>query len=136
MKKLHLSPIALFTSLVLGAGLFAVACGSSDDAAGPSDSPDTAVIPTDSAVKDTTPATDTAPAADTGPVADTGPAADTGGDSGGDTKPWDPDSGVCFPGSPTKDVEFLNACTTATCIKYDNKKLKHLKADGTLPALP
>lgn len=118
----------------LGLALFVFACGSSDDGAGPSDQPDTNVIPTDGGGKDTN-GTDTNPGADTGPGTDTG-GDTTPGDSGGDTKPWDPDSGVCFPGTPTKDVEFLNACTSATCIKYDNKKLKHLKSDGTLPPLP
>jgi hypothetical protein len=41
----------------------------------------------------------------------------------------------CFSCAPTKDEEFLNHCTDATCNPYDNSKLTKL-TNGHLPAIP
>jgi hypothetical protein len=41
----------------------------------------------------------------------------------------------CFSCAPTKDDEFLNHCTDATCNPYDNSKLTKL-TNGTLPPIP
>ena len=41
----------------------------------------------------------------------------------------------CFCGAPTKNEQFLNQCTEATCNPYDNSKLSKFK-DGKLPAIP
>jgi hypothetical protein len=41
----------------------------------------------------------------------------------------------CYSCAPTKDDEFLNHCTEATCNPYDNSKLTKL-TNGKLPAIP
>ncbi len=76
--------------------------------------------------------------ADTGGNADTGSSPDTTpSDGGGDAADasWNPEAGVCFPGTPTKNLEFLNACTTADHLTWTGA-LPKKNADGTLPALP
>jgi hypothetical protein len=118
----------------LTAGAFAVilatACSSSDDNPNPDIVGDSAIPTTDTA-KDTT-TTDTATSIDT--LVSDSPPSETVADSS-DAK-WDPDSGACFPGDPTTDIEFFDKCTSATCIPYDNSKLTKLGPGGTLPALP
>lgn len=51
-----------------------------------------------------------------------------GGGSGGS-------GATCFAGKPTKDVEYLNACTDADCEPFDNCERLGLCAGDTLPAL-
>lgn len=43
----------------------------------------------------------------------------------------------CYPCAPTLTVQFLNACTSATCVPFDDStRVTHLLADGALPPLP
>ncbi len=43
----------------------------------------------------------------------------------------------CFACPPTKTEEFLNACTDAECIPYDNTQLQGLlQEDGSVPPVP
>ena len=43
----------------------------------------------------------------------------------------------CFSCTPMADVEFLGACTDATCVPFDNhSRLANLGADGFLKPLP
>lgn len=124
-KTFRLAAPFLAVSIVV-AGVAFVGC-SSDDTGGGNEDP----TKTDTGVRDTE-----VPTTDTGTMVDTGTAPDTGspGDGGSDA-PWSIESGVCFPGKPTKMVEYLNKCTTADSVKY-TKKLTKLKADGTRPPLP
>ncbi len=128
MKTKHLFQLAL-AGLASFAVIIGVACGSDEgekpppivgndtgtDTGGGGDS----ITPPDSATDSGTPTDSTA----------------EGGDVGDTTPPWDPDSGKCFPGTPSKTIEYLNACTTAACVKW-TAKLTKLKPDGTLPDLP
>ncbi len=44
---------------------------------------------------------------------------------------------LCFSCPPKAPSELQNACTPATCVRFDNgKRLTKLKSDGSLPALP
>ncbi|MFO0553517.1 MAG: hypothetical protein U0271_34360 [Polyangiaceae bacterium] len=57
-----------------------------------------------------------------------------GGAGGGDNCSG-PDG--CYSCAPVKPVEFLNACTDAQCIPYDNTPLQGLlEPDGSLPPVP
>jgi hypothetical protein len=118
--------------LALGATTVA-ACGSSDDNPSPGNNTTDSGIPTvDTGTHDSGAPSDTGTGTDTG-------TSETPGDTGGDTTPWDPSSGTCFPGTPTTNIELLNACPSAgvTCVSFDNKaRCPHLNPDGTLPALP
>jgi hypothetical protein len=49
---------------------------------------------------------------------------------------WEPSSGQCYPCTPARDVEFLNACTTAQCVVFDDKRLTKMPEDGGLPPVP
>jgi len=43
----------------------------------------------------------------------------------------------CFACEPDSQVEFLNACTDAACIPYDNGQLEGLLLeDGSVPPVP
>jgi hypothetical protein len=43
----------------------------------------------------------------------------------------------CFPCAPTRTAQFLNACTTAMCVPFDDgTRVTHLLPDGALPPLP
>ena len=42
----------------------------------------------------------------------------------------------CFQCTPTSDLEFQGACSDATCIPFDNKRLTNINLDGTLKDLP
>jgi hypothetical protein len=43
----------------------------------------------------------------------------------------------CYPCAPAMQVQFLNACTSGTCVAFDDtKRLANLLPDGALPALP
>jgi len=42
---------------------------------------------------------------------------------------------TCFSGTPTKDVDFFNACTNATCVEFDNCARLGLCNGAALPAL-
>jgi hypothetical protein len=44
---------------------------------------------------------------------------------------------ACYPCTPTTQVQFLNACTSATCVAFDDRtRLANLLPDGALPLLP
>lgn len=45
-------------------------------------------------------------------------------------------SSGCFQCEPSSDLELLSACTDATCLPFDNKRLTHLNPDGSLTPLP
>jgi hypothetical protein len=56
-----------------------------------------------------------------------------GGGSGGGCE--GPDG--CYSCAPSKPVEYLNGCTDATCIPYDNTPLQDLlEPDGSVPPVP
>jgi hypothetical protein len=42
---------------------------------------------------------------------------------------------ACFSGTPTKDEEYLNQCTTAECVEFDNCARLGLCNGAALPAL-
>jgi hypothetical protein len=42
----------------------------------------------------------------------------------------------CYPCAPSSQAQFLNACTSATCVSFDATRLTHLLPDGGLPPLP
>jgi len=131
LKKLrHLATAFSLASFV---AILATACGSSDDNPNPDIVGDSG-IPTTDATKDTTTPSDTTTPTDTN-VGET-TTTDTFVADGADTTPWDAASGLCFPGDPTNEIQFLDHCTDSTCIPYDNSKLTKLGAGGTLPPLP
>lgn len=110
--------------LALTASTAFAACG---DETPSNNNPDPTV--SDSAVRDTTPE-------DTNGGGDTNVTPSDGGDTGtGTDAPWSLDSGKCFEGKPTKQVEYLNRCTTADKVKYTTKLTK-LGAGGMRPPLP
>lgn len=43
---------------------------------------------------------------------------------------------ACWNCTPTNDNQFLNHCSSATCVGYDNSQLTRLQDGGTLPPLP
>jgi hypothetical protein len=44
---------------------------------------------------------------------------------------------TCFPCTPTNSQQIANACTSATCVPFDDAtRLTNLTADGGLPPLP
>jgi hypothetical protein len=71
-------------------------------------------------------------------------AAAGGNDSAADAKSDAPpdalacDAGTgCYACTPTTSTQIQNACTTATCVPFDDSvRLAHLLADGALPPLP
>jgi hypothetical protein len=123
----HLRLVAPFiaASLVV-AGVAFVGCSDDTSSGQPQDPTQTdtgAPRDTEVPMTDSTPGTDSMPG-DTGT-----PPGDAVADG------WTLESGVCFPGKPTKMVEYLNKCTTADSVKY-TKKLTKLNADGSRPPLP
>ncbi len=43
---------------------------------------------------------------------------------------------TCYPCTPTTEVQFLNACTSAACVPFDDRtRLTNLLPDGALPPL-
>ena len=46
------------------------------------------------------------------------------------------DGGGCYACTPGDDSEYLNECTGATCIPFDNTRVTLLGPGGTLPQLP
>jgi hypothetical protein len=43
----------------------------------------------------------------------------------------------CYRCAPTTQVQFLNACTSGTCVAFDDsQRLANLLPDGALPPLP
>jgi hypothetical protein len=116
--------ILLFGAVLAGASLVQ-ACGSDSGNPAPSNPVD------DDSGADTS-VTDSGSKPDTATNPDT-MAAEGGGDAVDVS--WNPDSGVCFAGTPTKNIEFLNACTTADHLTWTGA-LPKKNADGTLPALP
>jgi hypothetical protein len=42
----------------------------------------------------------------------------------------------CYPCAPSSQAQFLNACTSASCVPFDATRLTHLSPDGGLPPLP
>jgi ABC-type oligopeptide transport system substrate-binding subunit len=126
MAKKRFSLMAV-AAIALAAGALAVqACGSDDNPSpsNPVDKDSGADTATNDTATNDTATNDTA----TGDGADAGEAGDT-------AKPWDPDSGTCFPGTPTTYIELLNACTSADHLDWTTA-LPKKNADGTLPALP
>jgi hypothetical protein len=107
-------------AIVVAAGACVAACSSSDGNVTPTTNP----VDVDSG-SDTATHPDTATSADTA----TGDAADAADAA------WDPKSGTCFPGTPSTEIQFLNACTTADSVKWTGALPKE-NADGTLPPLP
>lgn len=80
----------------------------------------------------TTGATEAASATEVSPTTDdTAGATDTGADAC-------EGPGGCFDCAPKQPLEFLNACTDATCAPFENtkKRLPLLNDDGTRPPLP
>ena len=50
---------------------------------------------------------------------------------------YDAAGGQCFPCTPTLDPEFLNACTGAQCVPFDDTtRVRGVLADGGLPPVP
>jgi hypothetical protein len=63
-------------------------------------------------------------------------ASGSGGSSDVDAGPGDCKGAMdCYSCKPTKNDEFLNHCTEATCNPFDNSKLTKLK-NGNLPPIP
>ena len=75
-------------------------------------------------------------------ASDSGPAADGSATSFGDDAGDDAHCGVdptveCYACTPTTTDQFLNACTTAACVPFDDTaRLANLLPDGALPPLP
>ena len=43
----------------------------------------------------------------------------------------------CYPCAATTQIQFLNACTSGTCVAFDDtQRLRNLLPDGALPPLP
>jgi hypothetical protein len=43
----------------------------------------------------------------------------------------------CYPCAPQLNAQFLNACTSSTCVPFDDgTRVTHLLPDGALPPLP
>jgi hypothetical protein len=62
--------------------------------------------------------------------------AETSGDAGTDVSCTDDDA-TCYACAPTTTTQFLNACTGATCVPFDDVgRLTLLLPDGALPPLP
>ena len=60
-----------------------------------------------------------------------------GGGAGGSTSTGCEGPDGCFACEPDSQVEFLNACTDAACIPYDNGQLEGLLLeDGSVPPVP
>jgi hypothetical protein len=59
-------------------------------------------------------------------------------DASGDATTCNVDLTVqCYPCVPKVTAQFLNACTNAACVPFDDsKRVTHLLADGGLPPLP
>jgi hypothetical protein len=70
--------------------------------------------------------------------ADASPSVDAAADAPADVASCDVDLTLqCYPCAPTQTVQFLNACTTATCVPFDDgTRDTHLLPDGALPPLP
>jgi hypothetical protein len=64
--------------------------------------------------------------------------AEAGTDASGDVTNCDVDLGSqCYPCAPTTVIQFLNACTSATCVPFDDvTRVTGLLPDGALPPLP
>jgi hypothetical protein len=51
--------------------------------------------------------------------------------------PCSAEAGQCYSCIPTTPIEFLNACTSAACVPFDDAtRLTRLLPDGGLPPLP
>jgi hypothetical protein len=59
-------------------------------------------------------------------------------DASGDVTNCDVDLGSqCYPCAPAGAIQFLNACTSATCVPFDDlTRVTRLLPDGALPPLP
>jgi hypothetical protein len=63
--------------------------------------------------------------------------AEAGTDASGDVTNCDVDLGSqCYPCAPTGGTQFLNACTSAMCVPFDDTRVTGLLPDGALPPLP
>jgi hypothetical protein len=66
----------------------------------------------------------------------TGPGSGASSSASSGTGGCEGDDG-CFACEPTKQAEFLNACTNAACVPYDNAQLEGLLLpDGSVPPVP
>jgi hypothetical protein len=55
----------------------------------------------------------------------------------GDASCTDQDAGSCYACSPKTQAQFLNACTSAACVPFDDQaRLTKLTVSGELPPLP
>jgi len=57
------------------------------------------------------------------------------GDAGSDSLSCAGKNG-CYACAPKSDVDFLNGCTEARCVPFDNRRLRNLAPDGMLKPLP
>lgn len=64
---------------------------------------------------------------------DDGGGPDVGGPDGGGPDGGGPDA-TCFEGTPSAEIDILNACPTTGCIRFDNRaRLPRLGPNGELP---
>ena len=64
-------------------------------------------------------------------------AASEAGEAAPSCSMYDAAGGRCFPCAPTLDPEFLNACTGAQCVPFDDTtRVSGVLADGGLPPVP
>lgn len=117
-KRIHIKRTTAFLALVSGLMIVGIACSSSDD------NPEPSVDPIgDGDAKG-------------GSGGDGGSGGSGGGDGGGDPGCWESEPRVCFSCEPERNEEFLDACTDAQCVPFDNGKLTKLLPDGKVPPLP
>ncbi len=126
--------VPVLAALFLG-GLWLFAACSSEDAA-PAPSGPIPVSPSGPGSN----TTDASAAGSGGSSPGSGGSSGTGGteqsDAAQDITTCEYDGG-CYPCAPSTMDQWLNACTTASCIPFDNKaRLPLLQQNGTLPPLP
>ena len=124
------------TALLLGACGFAVAASAGCSPIVGLDGYSARADVSDGGPSPGTDASDDGPGTSSGQTAD-GP--DTASDAGAaDSATCDVDlTTQCYACSPIETVQFLNACTNATCVPFDDSaRLTRLFPDGGLPPLP
>ncbi len=63
--------------------------------------------------------------------------ADAGGSDAADAASCSVDLATrCYPCAPATQPQFLNACTSAACVPFDDTRVTLLLPDGGLPPLP
>ncbi|APR83760.1 Hypothetical protein A7982_09109 [Minicystis rosea] len=117
--------IAFFATVALGAAIFsAPACGGEGNPTPPTTA--------SSGTGDTTSSSSSGGGGGAGGA--TASSSSSGGGTGGAPNCDGPNG--CFSCSPTKTVEFLNACTDAQCSPFDNVARLPLYNNGNLPSVP